>query len=872
MKNFGPIIHNHLENNREITTKTGLIRSLRNFYANHELALQSSYQVHDSIPTSFIITANYEDLEYQMFVNRFNEIGNSYKQAFGGEGGMHSNKERTPAKHCEKNMWLIKPAALNQGKGIEVCRTLKEIMKSFRSKPINSLWVIQKYIEKPLLFKGRKFDIRVWALATGKHEFFYYKHGYLRTSSSEYDTQATDTYIHLTNNCLQKYGDNYGMFEKGNTLSFQDFQEYLDNEFPQFKLNFEEQFVPRMKDLMVDAYLSGKKTMHKSKRKTVFELLGFDFLIDEDFRVWLIEANTNPYLGVPNEYIEKLLPCMLDDMLEITLDHFIPAKFPKERAENDFELLYAEHGSSFSKEGLNKRQSYSTPIYPIPELAQVPMSKQYTTSKNDEDQPKPIVKDLLQTVKHILDNSSTQEIFEFSEITSRVISQINNWELLSEDQLNKSLQALQLLASSYGASSLTDPDHINSIFSLLNSENVQANMQIALIEGLILAGHNMRFRKEIVKKGFVSMLVNLALGSECESLKDISIKGLLGLCCSPTKGVYIPGKSREHGWIKEKIMVEGGFLCLVKVAKEMLGVEEKKERAEEINKVLNQEYSLGDWEILAGLIGKALSGQHVFPGGLESQFLVEVKKQLEETNTARRDEIKMRLERDKIKKEEEDVERKKQAELHKQRLIEKKQKAEEYIKKRYEEIRKDKINDLKKHNKFNRTIEDKLIEEKRHALLIKLKKAEELKIIQEFKIKQQEQLIKKNEIIKKKRQQEKKKNFFKDGTRLRSDFDRAKSLKRTEDKDKLELDKAFKCFYYSKRSADKIESADDSFLSLQDAYFSKIESSKMIDSILYTNKEKKTITRRFSPMISKKNLFKIYGKAFETPDSSLSAK
>ena len=48
---------------------------------------------------------------------------------------------------------------------------------------------------------------------------------------------------------------------------------------------------------------------------------------------------------------------MLDDMLEIALDNFIPAKFPKERAENDFELLYAEHGSSFSKDGLNKRQS-----------------------------------------------------------------------------------------------------------------------------------------------------------------------------------------------------------------------------------------------------------------------------------------------------------------------------------------------------------------------------------------------------------------------------------------------------------------------------------------------------------------------------------
>ena len=32
------MIHNHLENNREITTKTGLIRSLRAYYSIHEPA------------------------------------------------------------------------------------------------------------------------------------------------------------------------------------------------------------------------------------------------------------------------------------------------------------------------------------------------------------------------------------------------------------------------------------------------------------------------------------------------------------------------------------------------------------------------------------------------------------------------------------------------------------------------------------------------------------------------------------------------------------------------------------------------------------------------------------------------------------------
>jgi hypothetical protein len=60
--------------------------------------------------------------------------------------------------------------------------------------------------------------------------------------------------------------------------------------------------------------------MNPNKRPGVFELFGFDFMIDEDFRVWLIEVNTNPYLGTPNTYMKELMPEMIDDMLRIVAD------------------------------------------------------------------------------------------------------------------------------------------------------------------------------------------------------------------------------------------------------------------------------------------------------------------------------------------------------------------------------------------------------------------------------------------------------------------------------------------------------------------------------------------------------------------------
>ena len=180
---------------------------------------------------------------------------------------------------------------MNQGRGIEIFKSLKDIQAFFNTQAANSFWVAQKYIEKPLLYYGRKFDIRVWVIVTAKMEIFFYRTPYMRTSSNEYVTDAFDNYIHLTNNCLQKHGDNFGRFEAGNTLPLDALQEYIDETFPQHGVSVEKNLIPRMKDLIIDTILSIKKSMNPKRRKNCFELFGYDFLIDEDYRTWLLEVS-----------------------------------------------------------------------------------------------------------------------------------------------------------------------------------------------------------------------------------------------------------------------------------------------------------------------------------------------------------------------------------------------------------------------------------------------------------------------------------------------------------------------------------------------------------------------------------------------------
>ena len=43
-----------------------------------------------------------------------------------------------------------------------------------------------------MLYKNRKFDIRIWAIVTSSLDFYFYNVGYLRTSSAEYSTDQME--------------------------------------------------------------------------------------------------------------------------------------------------------------------------------------------------------------------------------------------------------------------------------------------------------------------------------------------------------------------------------------------------------------------------------------------------------------------------------------------------------------------------------------------------------------------------------------------------------------------------------------------------------------------------------------------------------
>lgn len=227
-------------------------------------------------------------------------------------------------------------------------------MKEKISKPKRT-YIIQKYLS-PALFHRRKFDIRCFVLLIANPTItaYFYNDGYLRTSSREFkEKKFDDKFIHLTNDAIQKKGNDYGKYEKGNKISFEEYQVYLDLMEKKKDVKFKEEILPKLKQIASKAIASAAHLFNNESKEYSFELLGYDFMLDEEYRPWLIEVNTNPCLETGCPLLELLIPTMLNNMLKIAIDPvFKPPKisswplqsiftFPSAILEpNKFELIY----------------------------------------------------------------------------------------------------------------------------------------------------------------------------------------------------------------------------------------------------------------------------------------------------------------------------------------------------------------------------------------------------------------------------------------------------------------------------------------------------------------------------------------------------
>ena len=331
---------NHIEFNNEISNKMRLYANLLHHCEKKNIDMFSIF------PFTICLQISHRSFNEQLYsfeklynhINDFTPKGNKkfielFNVNLSPKIGSIQNINIPETFNNGKNLWIIKPVNLNRGRYITVEKNLHNIIKKLeeiqskkkicddKKKDIKCEYlIIQKYLEKPLLYQGRKFDIRLWVLfiADKSDEVYVFKQGHLKATCTQYDPDSDDLFVHLTNYSVQKYNANFSKIEIGNEIPFKSFQIELDKN--KTGKNFYKDIYPKIIRIVRLTGGAAKKKINLLSRKYCFEIFGYDFILDINFQPYLLEINTNPGLEISSPLIEELLPRMVDDALKLTID------------------------------------------------------------------------------------------------------------------------------------------------------------------------------------------------------------------------------------------------------------------------------------------------------------------------------------------------------------------------------------------------------------------------------------------------------------------------------------------------------------------------------------------------------------------------
>lgn len=225
--------------------------------------------------------------------------------------------------------WIWKPSNGSCGKGIQLISPKSQLPDT------QAPSVLSLYIPNPFLIDGIKFDLRLYVVVTSFDPLrvYLFDDGLVRFSTEQYsldEAGKNDLNRHLTNYSVNKTSANFSLpkvtdiveyieSDSGSKWSVQGLKKYLQTQRGVDIKALED----AIEDIILKSIIAVEEPILNASMKTecprysCFELFGFDVLIDENLKPWLLEVNMLPSLSSSSPLDKGVKTTLMTDLLNL---------------------------------------------------------------------------------------------------------------------------------------------------------------------------------------------------------------------------------------------------------------------------------------------------------------------------------------------------------------------------------------------------------------------------------------------------------------------------------------------------------------------------------------------------------------------------
>ena len=207
-----------------------------------------------------------------------------------------------------QKIWIVKPVKGYAGAGIIISKDKKIIENHIKKLKKYPQWVLQRYIENPLLYENKKFHLRIYMLVHD-NKFYYFRKGHVALANKLFTlTDFENKDIHDTH------------FKDHEVLLFPDI----------FDSNLVAKIYQSVEEIINS--LKTKKIKCFPDTKYCYQVFGMDLMILDNLDIKLLEINDRIALSFIKSDFKK---AFLESQIQTVVDSYFPPKIAS-KDKNDF--------------------------------------------------------------------------------------------------------------------------------------------------------------------------------------------------------------------------------------------------------------------------------------------------------------------------------------------------------------------------------------------------------------------------------------------------------------------------------------------------------------------------------------------------------